>query len=221
MKKFFTAGVMTLAMSGLMPGAQAASVTMPAGVIKAGEAASTQCAACHNADGNSGAPNFPRLAGQGAKYIFKQLTDFKSGRRQNAIMQGQVANLTEQQMANLAVYFSSKKAGVDLANPAPIAAGEKLYRGGNAASGVVPCAGCHGPGGKGNPFAAFPKIGGQHAEYVKAQLQAFRAAGRNDSTGIKRTNDGTKPEESPMQMVASKLSDTDIELLSNYVSGLH
>ncbi|MEY2862935.1 MAG: putative cytochrome c4 [Pseudomonadota bacterium] len=200
-----------------------AAVNMPAGVPAEGQKmASSVCAACHGADGNSGSPTFPRLAGQNAKYIYKQLMDFKSGARKNAIMSVQAANLTEQQMANVAVYFSSKKSAVSLADPSTVALGEKLFRGGNSATGVVPCAGCHGPAGKGNPFAAFPKVGGQHPDYIKAQLMAFRAAGRNDSTGTKRMNDGAKAGDvGIMQMVASKLSDQDIENLSNFMGGLH
>mgnify|MGYP000042847123 FL=1 len=217
MKKLIAAAFALASLSA----AQAAS-NMPAGVLDAGKQASAVCAACHGADGNSSSPAFPRLAGQNAKYIYKQLMDFKSGARANAIMAQQVANMTPQQMANLAVYFASKKSAVTLADPATVAAGEKLYRGGDGSRGVVPCAGCHGPSGKGNPFAAFPKVGGQHPEYIKAQLQAFRAAGRNDLTGTKRMNDGAKPGDvGMMQMVASKLSDEDIENLSNFLGGLH
>ena len=210
MKKLIAAAFALVSLS-----AANAAVNMPAGVLAAGKTASTVCAACHGADGNSASPTFPRLAGQNPKYIYKQLMDFKSGARQNAIMAGQVANLTEQQMANLAVYFASQKSAVTLADPATVAAG-------NSATGVVPCAGCHGPSGKGNPFAAFPKVGGQHPEYIKAQLMAFRAAGRDDLTGTKRMNDGAKAGEvGIMQMVASKLSDKDIENLANFMGGLH
>lgn len=199
-----------------------AAVDMPAGVLSAGQAASATCAACHNADGNSTSGAFPRLAGQHPKYLYKQLMDFKSGARQNAIMAAQVANLTPQQMANLAVYYGSKKSAVTLADPVTVSQAEKTYRGGRSADGVVPCAGCHGPNGKGNPFAAFPKIGGQHPEYLKAQLMAFRAAGRQDLTGTKRMNDGAKPGDvGMMQAVARKLSDQDIENLANYLGGLH
>lgn len=217
MKKLIAAALALASLS-----AAQAAVDMPAGVLALGKEASAQCAACHGADGNSTSPAFPRLAGQNAKYIYKQLMDFKSGARQNAIMAGQVANLTPQQMANLAVYFASKKSAVSLSNPDTLAAGEKLFRGGDGSRGVVPCAGCHGPNGKGNPFAAFPKVGAQHPDYIKAQLQAFRAAGRQDSTGTKRMNDSAKAGEvGIMQSVASKLSDQDIELLSNFLGGLH
>lgn len=197
---------------------------MPKGDAAAGQMMAAQCAACHGADGNSAAPTFPRLAGQGAPYLYKQLTDFRDGRRMNALMQPMAMGKTDQDLANLAVYFATQKSGVNLADPATVAAGERLYRGGNAKSGVTPCAGCHGPAGRGNSLAGFPRLGGQHAEYTKVQLQAFRAAGREDNVdpSLKRINDAAKAGEMGiMQMVASKLSDKEIELISNYVSGLH
>ncbi|MEC7119856.1 MAG: c-type cytochrome [Pseudomonadota bacterium] len=199
-----------------------AAVNMPAGDVAAGQSASAVCAACHGADGNSASAEFPRLAGQNAKYIYKQLMDYKSGHRDNAIMKAQVAALSPKQMADLAAYFSSRRSGVSLADPVTVAAGEKLYRGGDATRGIVPCSGCHSPDGRGNALAAFPRLGGQHASYVKAQLQAFRSAGRHDATGTKRGNDAAKAGDTGMmQMVASRLSDEDIEVLSNFISGLH
>ena len=216
MKKSFAALVALLSVSSVY------AMPMPKGDAAAGQAMSAQCAACHGADGNSAAPTFPRLAGQNAKYIYKQLNDFKSGLRNNALMMPMVADKTDQQMADLAVYFSQQKSAVNLADPALLAKGERLYRGGNHATGVAPCAGCHGPSGKGNSYAVFPKLGGQHADYIKAQLIAFRAAGRDDNTDQKRVNDAAKAgEQGIMQMVASKLSDKEIDALANYVSGLH
>lgn len=177
---------------------------------------------CHGSGGNGGGATIPRLAAQNPRYIYKQLKDYKEGRRVNAIMSAQAATLTDQNMADIAAYLGTTKSGVNLAKPEILEAGQKRYLGGNPATGVVPCAGCHGPSGRGNPFAAFPKLGGQHAEYVKAQLYAFRAAGRQDAKGDRRANDGAKPGEAgPMQMIAARLSDQDIELISNYVSGLH
>ena len=122
MKKSFAALVAVLSMSSVSAG-----VTMPKGDVAAGQAMSAQCAACHGADGNSAAPTFPRLAGQSEKYIYKQLQDFKAGRRNNALMMPMVADKTDQQMADLAAYFSQQKSGVNLADPALIAKGEKLY----------------------------------------------------------------------------------------------
>lgn len=216
MKKSFAALVALLSVSSVY------ALPMPKGDAAAGQAMAAQCAACHGADGNSAAPTFPKLAGQNAKYIYKQLHDFKSGRRNNALMMPMVADKTDQQMADLAAYFAQQKSGVNLADPALIAKGERLYRGGNPATGLSACAGCHGPSGKGNNLAAFPKLGGQHADYVKAQLIAFRAAGRDDNTDQKRVNDAAKAgDQGIMQMVASKLSDKEIDALANYISGLH
>ena len=186
MKKSFAALVALLSVSSVY------AMPMPKGDAAAGQALSAQCAACHGADGNSAAPTFPRLAGQNAKYIYKQLNDFKSGLRNNALMMPMVADKTDQQMADLAVYFSQQKSAVNLADPALLAKGERLYRGGNPATGVAPCAGCHGP------------------------------SGRDDNTDQKRVNDAAKAgEQGIMQMVASKLSDKEIDALANYVSGLH
>jgi cytochrome c553 len=217
MKKSFAALVTVFSMSSVNAG-----VVMPQGDVAAGQAMSAQCAACHGADGNSAAPNFPKLAGQNAKYIYKQLMDMKSGRRVNPMMVGLVADKTEQDFANLAVFYAQQKSGVNLADPALVGKGEKLFRGGNPQTGVAPCAGCHGPAGKGNSLAAFPKLGGQHADYVKVQLTAFRAAGRDDNTDQKRNNDSAKAGElGIMQMVAAKLSDKEIDALASYISGLH
>lgn len=217
MKKFLAAVVL---MSGVSSVALAA-VTMPKGDAAAGQAKSAVCAGCHGMDGNSAAPTFPKLAGQNAKYIYKQLQDFKAMRRNNAMMLGIATALNDQDMADLAVYFSEQKQAGGAANPELAAVGEKLFRGGNKNVGLAPCAGCHGPAGRGNTYAAFPRIGGQHADYIKSQLMAFRAAGRDDNTDMKRANDAGKPGElGPMQMIAAKLSDKDIDALSSYIQGL-
>lgn len=217
MKKFLAAVVMTLGATSL---AQAA-VVMPQGDVASGQGKSAICAGCHGMDGNSATGQFPKLAGQNAKYIYKQLQDFKAMRRANPLMLGVASQLSDQDMADLAVHFSQQKQAGGAAKPELAAKGEKLFRGGNKAVGLAPCSGCHGPAGRGNTYAAFPRIGGQHADYVKAQLIAFRAAGRDDSTDVKRNNDAAKPGElGPMQMIAAKLSDKDIEALSSYIQGL-
>ncbi len=179
------------------------------GDAAAGQAKAAVCAACHGADGNSVVPTFPRLAGQGDAYIVKQLTDFKSGARTNAIMAPMAKPLSDQDVLNLAAYFSSQKAGVDVANAAQAALGEKLYRGGDKATGVAACMACHGPDGSGNPPAKFPKIGGQHAAYVEAQLKAFRDGSRS--------NDPNKM----MRDIAGRMTDAEIASVAQYVSGLH
>ncbi len=193
------------------------------GDAAAGQAKAAMCAACHGADGNSLAPTFPRLAGQGARYIDKQLHDFKAGRRQNAIMNGMAAGLSDQDIANVAAYFSSQKTGVGFTKPEYLKQGERLWRGGNVAAGVQACASCHGPSGKGMPEAGFPRLAGQQADYVVAQLRAFRAAGRGDlDAPAYRRNDSTRPNDpGPMELMASRLSDTDILAVASFVQGLH
>jgi cytochrome c553 len=220
MKKLFAVAALSLGLASL---AQAAP--MPKGDAAAGQGKAAACGACHGADGNSMAPTFPRLAGQNARYAFKQLQDFKAGRRVNPTMQGMAAPLSEQDMADLAAYYAEQKSGAGMAKAELAKKGEKIYRGGNSNTGLAACAGCHNPAGKGNAPAGFPRVGGQHADYIKAQLQAFRAAGRNDTVADpaqKRVNDAAKAGElGPMQMVAAKLSDEEIEAVSSFISGLH
>lgn len=199
-----------------------AAVVMPKGDANAGQAKSAVCAACHGADGNSAAPNFPKIAGQNAKYIYKQLQNFKSGFRENALMMPIAMALSDQDMADVAQYYSQQKGTIGGAKKDLVELGQKLYRGGNKDIGLTACSGCHGPAGEGNVFAAFPRLSGQHAEYTASQLKMFRSAGRDDLTGDKRHNDGSKPGElGPMQMIAAKLSDKDIEALASYIQGLH
>ena len=167
------------------------------------------CAACHGFDGNSFLPANPSLAGQHEEYLFKQLTEFKSGARSSPVMAPMVAGLSPEDMRNLAAYYSAqapKQMGAkdkDL-----VTQGRKLYRGGNAANGIAACAGCHSPNGAGIP-AQYPRIGSQHADYIAAQLKAFRAGDRaNDLNQI-------------MRSTAAKLTDKEIAALAEYISGLH
>ncbi|MGM8901106.1 c-type cytochrome, partial [Psychrobacter sp. 1Y4] len=170
-------------------------------------------------NGVSIVPAQPNLGGQNVKYLYKQLVNFKAGYRKNGIMQSQVANLSQQDLANVAGYYSSQAPwGVGYGNPATNQEATKLFLGGDKSRGVIGCAGCHGPDAAGNPWAAFPKLGGQHAQYIATQLKLFRAAGRADdidSDDQKRVNDAAKEGEmGMMQTVASKLSDRDIRILS-------
>ncbi len=177
---------------------------------KAQQLASTVCAACHGADGNSAAPDKPKLAGQGAAYITKQLMDFKSGKRTNPIMQGIVAssNLTDDDMKNLGAYFSEQITKPGAAKDKDLAeAGEKIFKGGDAASGVPACMACHGPTGAGIP-AEFPRLAGQHSEYVYTQLNNFRLG--------QRANDGGKM----MRTIAARMTDQEMKAVAEYVSGL-
>ena len=186
----------------------------PAGAPLKGDPAKAQttatqvCGACHGADGNSTNPAYPSLASQHAAYIEKQLQNYKSGARKNAIMMGMAAPLTPQDMANLGAYFSQKPLKPGTAkNPELVRLGEKIYRGGNAATGLPACAGCHSPGGVGIP-AQFPRLAGQKSEYVAQQLQYFRSG--------ERANDAAKM----MRSIAAKMSDQDIKAVAEYVSGL-
>ena len=166
------------------------------------------CAACHGFDGNSYLPANPSLAGQHEDYLFKQLMEFKSGARINPVMAGIAATLSVDDMRDLATYYSSQKPKQTGAKDKELVAqGRKLYRGGNGANGVAACAGCHSPNGAGIP-AQYPRLASQHADYVAAQLKAFRAG--------ERANDPNQM----MRSTAGKLTDKEIAALSEYISGL-
>ncbi|MQX51966.1 c-type cytochrome [Alcanivorax sediminis] len=203
----------------------AAAVTTPAlaaGDADAGEAKAAPCAACHGQGGNASIPTYPKLAGQGEEYLVKQLQDFKSGARNNAIMAGQVANMSEQDMQDIAAYYAKQTAEAGQANPDLVAQGERLYRGGDMTNNVPACSGCHGPAGQGIDAAKYPHLAGQNAQYVEDQLKAFRAAGRNDlgDNIIKRTNDGSADEPGMMQTIAAEMSDIQIKAVASFISGL-
>ncbi|ATE60864.1 c-type cytochrome [Thauera sinica] len=180
---------------------------------KAKQTAETVCAACHNADGNSMLPANPKLAGQHADYIYKQLHDFKGwdGKkavRENAIMSAMVAGLDEADMKGLAQHFSAAALQPEPAkNLATIELGQKIWRGGIPAKGVPACAACHGPAGAGLP-AQYPRLSGQFAEYTEVQLKAFR-------DGV-RANDPNRM----MSMIALKLTDPEIKAVADYAAGL-
>jgi cytochrome c553 len=184
------------------------AVTAQAGDAAKGEAiATTVCVACHGADGNSMITLNPKLAGQHPEYLLKQLREFKSGVRANPVMAGMVANLSEEDMANLAAYFSAQKmtGGAAVGNGKG-SSGERIYRGGIAALGVPACAACHSPNGAGIP-AQFPRLAGQHADYTVAQMKAFRSGERGNAK--------------MMRMIAAKMSDEDIAAVSDYIQGLN
>jgi len=179
------------------------------GNIDAGKAKSTTCVACHGANGNSSSDLYPKIAGQHKTYLAKQLAQFKSGERDNAIMLGMVAGLSEQDMQDLAAYYASQEATPETVAPEMVELGKKLYMGGDKQRAIPACTACHGPRGNGLQLAKFPKISNQHPAYLKAQLEAFRSGARdNDPNGM-------------MADVAAKLTDNDIEVLSEYISALH
>ena len=170
MNKLLVSLLLTLGVSGI---AQAAS-TAVVGDAAAGQAKTAVCGACHGPDGNSMAPNFPKLAGQGDRYLLKQLHEIKDGKRQVLEMTGLLANLNDQDLADIAAYYSSQKGSVGAADPTLVAQGEALFRGGNLEKGMPACIGCHSPDGQGLAAAGFPHLGGQHASYIEKQLTDFR-----------------------------------------------
>ena len=192
------------------PGTQPAIAAAPAVVkpdLPQGEAKYTAvCAACHGADGNSGTPANPKLAQQHPEYLVKQLQEFKSGKRKNAIMQGFAATLSDDDMKNVAYWATSKKAKAGFAKEKDLVTmGERIYRGGIADRQVAACAGCHSPNGAGMP-AQYPRLSGQHSDYTAAQLTAFR--------------DGVRGNSLPMTQVAARLNDKEIRAVADYVAGL-
>ncbi|EAT11247.1 cytochrome c4 [Bermanella marisrubri] len=180
-----------------------------AGDAAAGKKIAGACAACHGQDGNSPAPSFPKIAGLGEAYIYKQLMDFKSGERQNAIMMGQVAALSEKQMQDLAAYYNSQTRTVGYAAEDKVELGQKVYRAGNTATGVPACMACHSMDGSGMDAAGFPALGGQHADYIKSQLVMFQED--------KRANDNAQV----MRDIAKRMSNKEIDAVSSYIQGLH
>jgi len=207
--------------------------TMAAGDATAGATKAAVCGACHGADGNSMMATFPKLAGLGEKYLLKQIKDIKAwDSEQDAAkkaktgravpeMTGILANLNDQDIADVAAYFASqttqlagsKKLEVKVNSGIMVDAlelGERTYRSGNATTGVPACTGCHAPDGKGNIPAGFPRLSGQHADYTEKQLRAWRAG--------ERTNDG---DAMIMRSVAEHLSDAEIKALANYIAGLN
>jgi len=185
-----------------------ATAALAAGDAAAGKAKSAVCVACHNPDGNSTNPTYPKLAGQSADYLTKQLMEFKSGARVNAIMLGMVAALTPQDTEDLSAYFASQQIARGAADPALAPVGEALFRGGNLTSGVSACMACHGAVGAGNPAARFPALAGQHDVYIETQLKAFRNMERNNDAG------------QMMRSVAARLTDQEIKAVSSYIQGL-
>jgi cytochrome c553 len=184
-------------------------------LAKARQIVSTVCAACHGADGNSASSANPNLAGQQAEYISLQLAHFKDGTRPNPIMAGMAASLTPEDMKSLGAYFAQQKAkGLAAKDPALVAAGQKLYRGGNAATGVPACAACHTPTGVGIPVR-YPRLSGQYADYTLAQLQAFKSGQRGMDKPGKDVNGRV------MAQIATRMSEPEIRAVADYAAGLH
>ena len=175
----------------------------------AGKTKSVTCVACHGTDGNSTNPEWPNIAGQHEAYIYKQLMEFKSGTRDNAVMAGMVAALSEQDMKDLAAYYASQASSGGFVDEALVESGRRLYHGGNSKTGVPACMGCHGPAGAGDPRGGFPRLAGQHATYTAMQLDQFR----NET----RANDYQRM----MRDIAVRLTPAEVQAVSAYVSALH
>lgn len=183
------------------------TVAVAAGSVAKGKLLSARCIACHGVGGVSSNPDWPSLAGQNAGYIAKQLADFKSGARKNALMLAPVAALSKAQMASLGAYYAMQKHPRSVAKNARLAKlGEKLYRGGNAKTGVAACMACHGPSGLGIP-PHYPAVAGQHAKYSAAQLRAFKRGTRKNDNKI-------------MGQIAFHMSLQEIKAVSAYMEGL-
>jgi len=205
--KSITALILSAASALLAASAWAAA---PAPAFKAdpakGQALSAACVACHLADGNRGAPANPILQGQHPEYLVKQLQEFKSGKRKNAIMAGLAAGLSDEDMKHIAAFYAGKTAKPGAAKSKDtIRLGESIYRGGLLDKGVPACAGCHGPTGAGIP-AQYPRLGGQHADYTESQMVAFRS--------------GARANNAQMTTIAARLSDLEIKAVSDYIAGL-
>ena len=195
-------------LSTLVAGPAAAADAKPAfrPDLAKGQALAATCVACHTADGSRGTPGNPILQAQHPEYLVKQLTEYKSGKRKNAVMQGMAATLSDEDMRHVAAFYASKAAKPGFAsNKDTLALGEKIYRGGIVGKQVPACASCHSPNGAGMP-AQYPRMGGQHAEYTETQMLAFRS--------------GARANNAQMSAIAYKMNDAEIKAVSDYIAGL-
>jgi len=179
------------------------------GNAEAGKAKAQVCFGCHGVNGASTTPNFPKLSAQHASYVAKELHDFKAGNRKDPIMSAQAAGLSSQDVDDLAAFFAKQQVSLGGADKTLVKQGEKIYRGGIKDKKVPACMACHGPTGSGNPAAKFPRLGGQHAEYIAKTMGDFRSG--------TRSNDPNKM----MRDIAGRMSDADIKAVAAYIQGLH
>ena len=179
------------------------------GDVGKGKEKAATCVACHGADGNSANPLWPKLAGQYEGYLAKQLTDFHDKKRNDATMSAMAIALTPVDIKDLAAYYASLETKAGVADKKKVSFGKTIYKGGNLTKQVTACAGCHGPTGLGNPASNYPRVSGQHAAYIAKQLQDFKKGTRdNDNSSI-------------MRDIAQRMSDKEIEAVSEYMSGLY
>ncbi|MBL4762938.1 MAG: cytochrome c4 [Gammaproteobacteria bacterium] len=192
----------------LLVAATLATASAIAADAAAGEARTAACAACHGADGNSANAIWPKLAGQHAEYIVKQLQDFKSQKRMDGTMFGMTIALDDTAMQDIAAHYASQTIKGSEADSALVARGQDIYRGGISADGIGACMGCHGPAGRGIASAKFPSLKGQHSAYLVAQMNKFKDGSRNNDDG------------QMMRGIVKKMSQTDIEAVASYISGM-
>lgn len=188
-----------------------ASAALP-GDPQRGEEKAAVCAACHGIDGNSSNPEWPKLAGQHESYIVRQLRLYQNGGRENAIMLGFAAGLSEQDMRDIGAFYAGQRVQPGVADEALVELGRNIWRGGNVETGVPACMACHGPSGKGNPGSVYPALAGQHADYTAMMLRAFRD-GLVLGHGVEAN--------AVMAGVARHMTDAEIEAVSSFIEGLH
>jgi cytochrome c553 len=178
--------------------------------VEAGQSKSLTCAACHGADGNSVTPDWPSLAGQHPKYIENQMLAYQDGERLDAGMQGFAATLSEQDIRDIAAYYGSQRPSPKGADPELAGLGQQIYRGGIPERGIAACIACHGPGGKGNPLAGYPRVSHQHWNYLATTLRAYAAGERRSDAELNQM----------MRNVAELLLEDEIIALASYMQGL-
>lgn len=202
--KLFTAALVAL-------GLATAPSAFAAGDAAAGQQKAAVCAACHGVDGNSVVAMWPKIAGQHEAYLVRHITLIRDGQRPVPEMMGIVANLSDQDIADLAAYYSSQVIKPGVANPDLVGAGQQLYRGGRANDGIPACIACHGPAGEGNPLAGYPALAGQHSVYTASMLNKYRDGtqwGEDDANSAVMTG------------VARLLTDDEIQAVASYLEGL-
>jgi cytochrome c553 len=188
----------------------ATAVVQAAGSAEAGKQKSLTCSACHGADGNSLNPEWPSLAGQNTRYAVRQLLAYKGGERQNVLMSGMALGLSEQDIEDLAAYYAAQPVVLRTADPALVALGQQIYRGGLPERGVPACSACHGPKGVGNPLAGYPVVRGQHATYTAVTLREYASGTRKTDSTYNQM----------MRNIAAGLEEDEIIALASYIQGL-
>ena len=212
MKHFVLVAVLLAAPAAWAEEAAAGKDPFTGGSAEAGAGKAAVCGACHGPGGNSTNPVWPKRAGQHAAFTYDQLKVLKSKARPSPVMNAQAANLSDQDMRDLAAYFAAQKPSPGVASPDAVKAVQKIYRAGDAARGLPACGACHGPQGNGNAAAMYPRIGGQHSKYVSLVLRQYRSM-----AGQAIPHAGFQT----MSAVAAKLTDAEIDALASYVNGLH